>query len=82
MELQLQAAVFRGRSCATGTRQRHAIGAEKFPGDFQRFKFAAAFTRCIRVGWFGFHNILNHEILGLRKNLFCASFRVFGVFRG
>ena len=40
---------------ATTTGERHAIGAEKFPGDFQHIKTAATLTHDILIrGNFGF----------------------------
>lgn len=51
--------------CTTATRHRHAISAEKLPGNFQHLKTAAAFARGSFLhgqGRFRFHySILNRE---------------------
>jgi hypothetical protein len=63
------------------TRQRHAVGAENFPGKFQRVKTAAAFARGIfrGNGWFGFHDF---QTAKYAKKNFAFPVCVFRVVRG
>jgi hypothetical protein len=55
-------------------RCRHAIGAEKLPGEFQHIKAAAALARSFFswLGWFGFHSFRRS---GFRQKAALFKFR-------